>query len=73
MGFAKFMAGTTGRALRVIAGIAIIAAGLLAIDGTAGYIVAVIGVVPVLAGALDFCLLAPLLGAPFKGEAVRNS
>lgn len=73
MGFAKFMAGTAGRAIRIIAGLALIAAGLLLIEGTAGYVIAVIGVVPVLAGVFDFCLLAPLLGAPFTGEAVRNS
>ena len=72
MGFVQFMAGGAGRALRIVAGIVLILIGLLVMDGAAGYIVAAIGLVPLAAGIFDFCLLAPLLGHPFSGPAIRR-
>jgi hypothetical protein len=69
--FVKFMASTTGRIVRIVAGIALIALGLLGIGGTVGIIVAVIGAVPLLAGVLDFCVFAPLFGAPLSGPKIR--
>jgi hypothetical protein len=69
--FVKFMASTTGRIVRIVAGIALIALGLLALGGTAGIIVAVIGAVPLLAGLFDFCVFAPLFGAPLSGPKIR--
>lgn len=71
-GFARFIAGGVGRALRVAAGLAIIATGLLAVGGTTGYAVAAAGLIPLLAGGLDFCLLGPLFGAPFSGPRIRD-
>ena len=70
--FIAFMASTTGRLLRIVAGIALIAAGLLVLEGTAGIIVAVVGVVPLSAGLLDFCLFAPLFGNPLGGPKIRE-
>lgn len=72
MGFVQFMASMTGRWLRIIAGAALIVIGLLVVQDTAGIILAVVGVVPLLAGALDFCILAPLFGAPLQGKAIRQ-
>jgi hypothetical protein len=67
------MAGTTGRLVRIIAGIVLILVGLLVVGDTAGIIIAVIGVLPILAGVLNVCLIAPLIGAPFSGkEALKN-
>ncbi|MGQ9767500.1 MAG: YgaP family membrane protein [Anaerolineae bacterium] len=71
--FVKFMASTTGRAVRIVAGIILILIGLLLIKGTAGIIVAIIGLLPLAAGALDFCVFAPLFGAPMSGAKIRNS
>jgi hypothetical protein len=68
MGFAKFMSGTTGRLIRIVAGLVLIALGVFYFQGTTGIIVAVIGVVPLLAGVMNVCLVAPLLGAPFSGR-----
>ncbi|HET7090594.1 MAG TPA: YgaP-like transmembrane domain [Anaerolineae bacterium] len=68
MSFAKFMSSGLGRGLRIVAGIALIAIGLV---NNAG-ILAVIGLVPLLAGLLDVCLIGALLfGAPLKGADVR--
>ncbi len=71
--FIKFMASTAGRVTRVVAGLALIAWGLLGIGGTAGIVVAVIGLVPLLAGLLDFCVFAPLFGAPLSGPQIRSA
>ena len=72
MGFAKFMASTTGRIVRIVAGIALIAVGLLVLEGILGIILAVVGVVPLAAGVFDFCVFAPLFGAPFSGPEIRQ-
>jgi hypothetical protein len=69
--FVTFMASFNGRIARIVAGIVLILLGLLAIGGTGGIIVAVIGAVPLLAGLFDFCLFAPLFGAPLSGAKIR--
>ena len=67
----KFLASTTGRLVRGAAGLALIAWGLWGLGGTAGIIVAVIGLLPLAAGVFDFCVFAPLFGAPFSGPQIR--
>lgn len=69
--FITFMASSTGRIIRIAAGVALIAWGLLGLDGTTGIIVAVAGAVPLLAGLFDFCLFAPLFGCPLSGPKLR--
>ena len=69
--FVKYMASTSGRIVRVIAGLAFIALGLLVIHGTWGIVLAVVGLVPLVAGIFDFCVFAPLFGAPLSGPKIR--
>jgi len=69
----KFLASTTGRIVRIVAGAALIAWGLLGLSGTTGVIAAVVGALPLLAGLFDFCIFAPLFGAPFSGPKIRAS
>lgn len=69
----RFMSSTTGRIVRIVAGIVLIAVGLLAISGTAGIIVAIIGLLPLFAGTLDVCVLAPVFGMPLSGKQVRSN
>lgn len=69
--FISFMASTTGRIVRIAAGLALIAWGVLGLGGTTGTIVAVIGALPLLAGLFDFCVFAPLFGAPLSGPKIR--
>ena len=71
MGFAKFMSSGLGRGLRIVVGVALIVVGLFSIGGTGGIILAVVGAVPLVAGALDVCLFAPLFGGPLKGAEAR--
>ena len=69
--FVSFMASTTGRIVRILAGIALIAWGLMGLGGTTGIIVAVVGALPLLAGLFDFCVFAPLFGNPLSGSKIR--
>ncbi len=70
--FVAFMASSTGRIVRVVAGIALIAVGLLVMQDTVGIILAVVGLVPLLAGIFDFCVFAPLFGNPLSGTKIRS-
>ena len=69
--FVNFMASSTGRIVRIVAGIALIAWGLLGLGNTTGIVVAVIGAVPLVAGLFDFCIFAPLFGRPLSGPKIR--
>jgi hypothetical protein len=70
--FFGFLASSTGRAVRAIAGIVLIVIGIALIQGTVGWIVAIVGLVPLGAGVFDKCVIAPLLGLPFAGPDLRS-
>ncbi len=70
-GFVKFMASGAGRITRIAAGLVLIAAGVFGLHGTGGTILAVVGLVPLVAGLFDFCVFAPLFGAPLSGPKIR--
>ncbi len=67
-----FMASNAGRGIRIVAGITLIALGLVAVGGTGGVIMAVVGLVPLAAGVFDICIFSALFGGPLKGDAIRS-
>jgi hypothetical protein len=67
----RFLASGTGRIVRAVAGLALVAIGLFIENGTAGLVLIVIGLVPLLAGIFDVCVFAPLFGLPFVGGKLR--
>jgi uncharacterized membrane protein HdeD (DUF308 family) len=70
--FISFMASRNGRIVRIVAGAVLVILGFFVIaNNTTGIIVMLIGLVPLAAGIFDFCVLAPLFGAPFKGSEIR--
>jgi hypothetical protein len=69
--FITFMASSTGRIVRIVAGLALVVWGWLGLSGTTGAIVTIIGLVPLVAGIFDFCVFAPLFGAPLSGPKIR--
>ena len=71
MEIAMFMASPTGRVARIVAGVVLIVLGLM-LGGAIGWLLAIIGLVPIAAGAGNVCLLAPILGAPFKGADTKR-
>ncbi|HMK73997.1 MAG TPA: hypothetical protein VK454_11705 [Myxococcaceae bacterium] len=73
MGFARFMASWPGRILRIVVGLFLAWYGFNVIHGGLGIAVSAFGVIAVLAGTLNLCLLAALLGAPFRGRDVLKA
>lgn len=65
MRFAQIMATVGGRVGRVILGLGIMVLGFGVIDNN---LVGVLGILPILAGTMNFCTIAPLIGAPFRGR-----
>ena len=70
--FVLFMASPIGRAARILGGIALIIWGMLGLTGNTGFLVAFIGLVPLLAGMFDFCIFGLLFKNPFKGAEIRG-
>jgi ABC-type protease/lipase transport system fused ATPase/permease subunit len=75
MAFVSFMSSAAGRILRIVVGLGLIGWGVylaaVASNMTVGIILAVVGLLPLAAGLLDVCVLAPLFGAPFSGAKAR--
>ena len=71
--FFGFMGSMNGRIVRAVAGIVLIVLGLLLVKGGGGWILAIVGLVPLAAGLVDFCVFAPLFGMPFQGKALRDA
>ncbi len=69
--FISFLASPAGRITRIVAGAALVVWGLLGLGGTTGIVIAVIGLVPLVAGLFDFCVFAPLFGLPLSGSKIR--
>ncbi len=70
MKFAKFMSGSAGRSLRAIVGALLVWWGVT-MGTTVGYAVAIFGLVAIASGVFNFCLIAPLLSAPFWGKDIK--
>jgi predicted cobalt transporter CbtA len=71
-GLFRFLASSAGRVVRILAGVALILIGLFVVEGPVGWVLAVVGLVPLLAGIFDFCVFAPLAGLPFVGSKLRE-
>lgn len=70
--FVSFMASRNGRIVRIVVGAILVVWGFFGLGGTGGVILGIVGLVPLLAGILDYCVLAPLFGNPIKGTDIRN-
>ena len=72
-GVVQFLAGSAGRWTRIAAGTALVVAGIwTSASKVWGWALVAVGLIPIAAGAFDFCLLAPLMGRPIKGQEIRN-
>ena len=71
--FFGFIASPAGRVIRIIAGLALILVGLLVVGDIWGWVLAIVGLVPLLAGLFDRCVFAPLFGLPFVGPRLREA
>lgn len=71
-GLFQFMGSSNGRIARIVAGLVLILVGLLWVHGVGGWILVIVGLIPLLAGGFDKCVFAPLFGYPFDGSALRK-
>lgn len=68
MGFVSFMLSIAGRLVRVVAGVVIIWLALARLEAPWSYLAAAVGLVPILAGVFNFCLLGPLFSVDLWGR-----
>ena len=68
MSLSRFLSQPLGRGLRVVVGLVLIGLGLFAIKGAVGVVIAIIGLVPLAAGAFNICLVGPLVGGHLRGR-----
>jgi DUF2892 family protein len=73
MGFARLMASPLGRGGRIVLGLALIAWGIGVVGGRLGWVIAIVGLLPLTLGIINGCLFAPLLNVPFKGSDLPRS
>jgi hypothetical protein len=71
MNFLRFMNTPTGRWIRIVMGVALIAAGI-AVGGTVGVVVAAFALLPIATGVFGVCPINPLLGESMKACAVPS-
>lgn len=71
MQFAAFMATGIGRGIRILAGIILIVIGIL-YGGVTGWILGLIGLVPIFLGFANICVLGRIFGAPLRGRDIAR-
>ncbi len=69
-GFARFVNSPAGRILRAVVGVIFIVWGYTLRGGVAGPILMVVGLVFLVAGTFNLCLISALLGGPISGARV---
>ena len=69
----SFLQSTYGRMLRVMLGLGVIMVGILFLHGTAGFLVAVIGLIPIFTALSGVCVIGPLFGYTFEGYRKTGS
>ena len=65
--------GTVDRAIRVVIGLALLIIGFAVVGGTAGTIMGIVGLVPLLTGLIGWCPLYSLFGLSTTGSADSTS
>ncbi len=68
-----FLLSPSGRMLRVMLGLGVIGVGVLLLQGTAGFLVAVIGLIPICTALSGVCVIGPLFGYTFEGYRKTES
>ena len=66
------MATRTGSIIRILIGLVLLVVGICWGQGAAGYIMVIVGLVPIVAGIFDKCLFAALFKLPSNGTELRQ-
>jgi len=72
-GFAQFVNTPTGRIVRIIAGLGLIGWGYAQGAGAAGITLVVVGLIPLVAGAFNLCVISAMLGGTISGARIAKS
>ena len=67
MALARFMANPIGRVARIMGGLFLVALGVFTVLGVIAAVLIAIGIVMLLAGAVNFCLISPFSAPHFSG------
>ena len=70
--FLSFMSSTAGRGTRIVMGLVLAVIGLFVIEGAGGAILAVVALIPIVAGIFDLCLAGLILGYGLQGSEIRS-
>jgi len=70
--FARFINSPAGRVTRIVAGLALLVWGYTLRAGIEGKVLMVVGLIPLVAGSLDWCIISALLGGPLRGAVLRR-
>ncbi len=71
-GFATFINSPAGRVFRLLAGAGFLVAGYAFRHTTPGVVSMIWSVVPLSAGAFDWCFISAALGGPLSGATIRG-
>ena len=71
--FARFINSPAGRVARIVAGIVLIVWGYTQPGTGVGLALIVVGLVPLVAGVFDMCVISAMLGGPISGKRIRES
>jgi hypothetical protein len=71
-GFAGFINSPAGRFARIVVGLVLLGFGYGLRGGAAGIVLMVIGLVPLVAGAFNLCLISALLGGTISGARIAG-
>jgi hypothetical protein len=71
--FARFINSPAGRFARIVFGIGLIGWGYTQLTTGVGVALLVVGLIPLVAGVFDLCLISALLGGPISGKRIRGS
>lgn len=69
-GFARVVNTTAGRWVRIIAGLGLVVWGYLQGATTGGIVLVVVGLIPLVAGIFNLCIVSALLGGTIDGSKV---
>jgi hypothetical protein len=69
--FSRFLNSSTGRAFRVVAGIAFLVVGYVSRGHLLGLVAIIWSIFPLSAGGFDVCYISAALGGPLSGSTIR--
>jgi DUF2892 family protein len=70
--FARFINSPAGRVCRLVVGVGLIGYGFSQRASQTGLVLMAVGLIPLLAGTFDLCLISGFLGGPFRGATLRG-